>query len=62
MFEAGENALMLETAQRGMALAERAGLGPMPAGLPLAMALLLSNERHAARDLLVSAAAWLDGG
>ena len=59
-FEAGENAPMLETAQRGMALAERAGLGPMPAGLPLAMALLLSNDRHAARDLLVSAAAWLD--
>ena len=37
---------MLETARRGMALAERAGPRPMPAGLPLAMALLLSNERR----------------
>ncbi len=59
-FEAGENTLMLETARRGMALAERTGLGPMPAGLPLAMALLLSNERDRARDLLVSAAEWLE--
>ena len=59
-FEAGENTLMLETARRGMALAERTGLGPMPAGLPLAMALLLSNERDRARDLLVSAAEWME--
>ncbi len=43
-----------------MALAERSGLGPMPAGLPLAMALLLSNERRRAYGLLLSAAAWLD--
>ena len=32
----------------------------MPAGLPLAMALLLCNERPSARPLLDGAVAWLD--
>ncbi len=58
-FEAGENAPGLAIARRGMALAEPAGLPAMPTGLPLAMALLLSNERREARPLLIGAADWL---
>jgi DNA-binding CsgD family transcriptional regulator len=61
LFEAGENATGLATAQRGWALAERSGLPRMPAGLPLAMALLLCNERPTAQPMLDGAAAWLDG-
>jgi DNA-binding CsgD family transcriptional regulator len=60
LFEAGENATGLATAQRGQALAERAELPPMPAGLPLAMALLLCNERPAAQPMLHGAVDWLD--
>ncbi len=60
LFEAGETGTGLEVARRGQALSERAGLPPMPAGLPLAMALLLSNERPTARPMLDSAVAWLD--
>jgi DNA-binding CsgD family transcriptional regulator len=59
-FEAGENAYGLATARRGQALAEQAGLPPMPAALPLAMALLLCGQRPTARPLLEQAAAWLD--
>jgi DNA-binding CsgD family transcriptional regulator len=33
----------------------------MPAGLPLAMALLLSNDRPSARPMLLGAVEWLDG-
>jgi DNA-binding CsgD family transcriptional regulator len=61
LFEAGENAPGLATARRGHELAERAGLPPMPAGLPLAMALLLCNERPVARPMLLDAVEWLDG-
>jgi DNA-binding CsgD family transcriptional regulator len=60
LFEAGETATGLELARRGHALSELAGLPPMPAGLPLAMALLLSNERPTARPMLDGAVAWLD--
>jgi DNA-binding CsgD family transcriptional regulator len=60
LFEAGETAAGLALARRGQAVCERAGLPPMPAGLPLAMALLLCNERPAALPMLESAAAWLD--
>jgi hypothetical protein len=59
-FQAGEWARGLEIARRGQAFVERAGLPPMPAGLPLAMALLLCNERRSARPLLAGAAVWLD--
>jgi DNA-binding CsgD family transcriptional regulator len=61
LFEAGETATGLALARRGQALCERAGLPPMPAGLPLAMALLLCNERPTARPMLDGAVAWLDG-
>jgi DNA-binding CsgD family transcriptional regulator len=60
LFEAGENAVGLATARRGHELASRAGLPPMPAGLPLAMALLLCNERPTAQPMLLSAVDWLD--
>ena len=60
LFEAGDTGTGLEVARRGQALCERAGLPPMPAGLPLAMALLLCNERPTARPMLDGAVAWLD--
>jgi DNA-binding CsgD family transcriptional regulator len=60
LFEAGDTGTALEVARRGQALCERAGLPPMPAGLPLAMALLLCNERPTARPMLDSAVTWLD--
>jgi DNA-binding CsgD family transcriptional regulator len=60
LFEAGDTGTGLEVARRGAALCDRAGLPPMPAGLPLAMALLLSNERPTARPMLDTAVAWLD--
>ncbi|MGH2947717.1 MAG: LuxR C-terminal-related transcriptional regulator, partial [Solirubrobacteraceae bacterium] len=59
-FEAGRNGTGLETARRGRELAEQAGLPEMPAGLPLAMALLLCGERPRARPLLERAVDWLD--
>jgi DNA-binding CsgD family transcriptional regulator len=60
-FEAGQTATALVTAHRGWELAARAGLGPMPAGLPLGMMLLLCGQRRRARPLLVQAATWLEG-
>jgi DNA-binding CsgD family transcriptional regulator len=60
LFEAGETATGLALARRGQTLCERAGLPPMPAGLPLAMALLLCNERPSARPMLLGAVDWLD--
>jgi DNA-binding CsgD family transcriptional regulator len=61
LFEAGDTGAGLAVARRGQALCERAGLPPMPAGLPLAMALLLSNDRPSARPMLLGAVEWLDG-
>jgi DNA-binding CsgD family transcriptional regulator len=59
-FASGQNATGLATAQRGWALAARAGLGPMPAGLPLGMAMLLCGNRAQARPLLQQAGAWVE--
>lgn len=60
-FESGQTATGLATARRGWKLAAQASLGPMPAGLPLGMMLLLCGERRQARPLLVQAATWLEG-
>jgi DNA-binding CsgD family transcriptional regulator len=59
-FEAGQNAIGLAIAERAHALAAEVGLGDMPTGLPLAMALLLCGQRPEAEPLLRRAADWLD--
>lgn len=58
-FEAGRPAAGLATAERAWQLGAPVGLTPMPAGLPLAMALLLCGERRRAVPLLQQAASWL---
>ena len=59
-FQAGRSAAALAIAERAGALAQQAGLPRMPAGVPLAMMLLLGGQRERARPLLVEAADWLE--
>jgi DNA-binding CsgD family transcriptional regulator len=59
-FQAGLNATGLDIAERANVLAGAAGLPPMPGGIPLGMARLLTGDRERAEPLLVQAAEWLE--
>ena len=59
-FQAGLNAAGLDIAERANALADQAGLPPMPGGIPLGMARLLTGDRARAEPLLALAGDWLE--